>query len=218
MLRQAQQPAQGPKRNARPETARALTPAYYIVQPSVEGWLSEMFYTTQDLLYARPAYYWSTTRYTGNFITDTWVKRPYNSENKGWLHYSFHKGSFCHPEGNPIADVSMLGNLANKQHNSYLNEFVESIAFNQYCKQHKIAYSLLADVFMVIQSELKWFGSCGITAITRFHTRLWCAQAFLSTFIDFIQLSRISCCGTPYDLAILFLILLSVKLKYNFVK
>ena len=57
MLRQAQQPAQGPKRNARPETARALTPAYYIVQPSVKGWLSEMFYTTQDLLYARPAYY-----------------------------------------------------------------------------------------------------------------------------------------------------------------
>lgn len=71
-----------------------------------------------------------------------------------------------------MADVSMLGNLANKQHNSYLNEFVESIAFNQYCKQHKIAYSLLADGFMVIQSELKWFGSYGITAITRFHTRL----------------------------------------------
>lgn len=112
--------------------------------------------------------------------------------------YCFHKGSFSQPCGNPMAFVSTSGYSDSKSLKLAHNSFCESMAFSQYSKQQRTEYSRLATSgLFVIYACFNVIGSWGIIGITRFHTRPWWAQQLRSALMDFIQLSRISCWGTP---------------------
>ena len=71
-----------------------------------------------------------------------------------------------------MAFVSTSGYRDSKSLKFAHNSFCESMAFNQYNKQHNTAYSRLASSgIFVIHACFNFIGSWGITGITRFQTR-----------------------------------------------
>ena len=106
------------------------------------------------------------------------------------LAYSFHKGSFSQPCGNPMACKSTLGYSAKSLSREFFKSMQGVIVCSKYNKVHSWWYNLIGFWLGVIQLRGSLFGNWGFKAKRLFHIRAWWAQQLRSTVMHLIQLSK----------------------------